>query len=76
MGFVRFMRSYAGRLLRFVAGAIIIWVALVRLEAPWSWLVAAIGLVPILAAVFNLCLLGPLFHVDLQGRPKEAGSGR
>lgn len=73
MPFVHFMRSIAGRVLRVVAGAIIIWLALARLEAPWSYLVAGIGLVPLFAGVFNFCLLGPLFSVDLWGRPKNAG---
>jgi len=76
MGFVQFMLSIAGRLLRVVAGAVIIWLALGRLEAPWSYLVAVIGLIPILAGVFNFCLLGPFFSVDLWGRPKGAGSAR
>ena len=31
MGFVQFMLSIAGRLLRVVAGAVIIWLALARL---------------------------------------------
>lgn len=72
MGFVQFMLSIAGRLLRVVAGAVIIWLALARLEAPWSYLFAMIGLIPILAGVFNFCLLGPLFSADLWGRPKAS----
>lgn len=36
MGFVHFMRSIAGRLLRIIAGAIIIYLALALLEPPWS----------------------------------------
>lgn len=76
MGFVSFMLSIAGRLVRVVAGVVIIWLALARLEAPWSYLAAAVGLVPILAGVFNFCLLGPLFSVDLWGRPKGAGAAR
>lgn len=70
MAFVHFMRSIAGRLLRIVTGAIIIYLALTRLEAPWSYVVAAIGVVPILAGVTNFCLLGPLFQADFWGRPK------
>ncbi len=70
MGFVHFMRSAAGRLLRIAAGSIIIWLGLTQLEAPASWIVALIGIVPIAAGVFNFCLLGSFFNVDLMGRPK------
>lgn len=76
MSFVQFMRSIAGRLVRFIAGALIIWLALSRLEEPWSFLLAVIGLVPVVAGVFNFCLLGPFFHVDLRGRPRNAGPVR
>lgn len=71
MSFVNFMRSMAGRLLRVVAGAAIIWLGLNYVQTPWNYLVAAIGLVPIGAGLLNLCLIGPLFHVDLRGRPKQ-----
>lgn len=72
MAFVDFMRSIAGRLLRIVAGAMIIYLALTQMDAPWSYVVAAVGVVPILAGLMNVCLLGPLFRVDLWGRPKNA----
>ena len=49
---------------------VIIWFALHSLQPPWSFVVAAIGLVPIAAGLFNFCLLGPLFSVDLLGRPR------
>jgi len=74
MSFVKFMLSYAGRALRVVAGAVIIWLAMTRLETPWSWVVAAVGVVPILAGLLNFCLLGPFFGVDLWGRPKGAST--
>lgn len=74
MGFVNFMRSISGRVLRVVAGVVIIWLVFHFLQPPWSFVVAAIGLVPIAAGLFNFCLLGPLFSVDLRGRPKAASS--
>ena len=72
MSFVSFMLSIAGRLLRIVAGLVIIWLALRFLQPPWSYVVAAIGLIPIAAGILNFCLLGPLFRVDLWGRPRES----
>ena len=74
MKFVHFMLSIAGRLLRIVAGVVIIWLALHFLQQPWSYVIAVIGLVPIAAGLLNFCLLGPLFHVDLLGRSKESHS--
>lgn len=70
MEFVNFMLSTAGRLLRIAMGIGIVWLGLSQLPVPWSYVVAAIGLVPIAAGLFNFCLLGPLFAVDLWGRPR------
>lgn len=74
MSFVKFMLGYAGRALRVVAGAVIIWLAMTRLDTPWSWVVAAVGVVPILAGLVNFCLLGFLFGADLWGRQKGAST--
>ena len=42
------------------------------MQPPWSYIVAVVGVVPILAGLLNSCLLGPLYHADLWGRPKGA----
>ncbi len=70
MGFVNFMRSWAGRLLRITLGAVIVWFGLTRVGETAGTILALIGLVPIAAGVFNVCLLGPLFGVTLMGQPK------
>lgn len=69
MGFVSFMRSWAGRLLRITVDAVIVWFGWTRLGGTAGTILALIGLVPIAAGVFNLCLLAPFFSVDLKGRP-------
>ncbi len=65
--FVSFMSSTAGRLLRIVAG-----IALVA----WGWfglgcttgiIVAVIGLLPLLAGVFDICIFAPLFGAPMSG---------
>lgn len=71
MGFVSFMRSFAGRVLRVAAGVVIIWIALTQVQPPWSWIVMILGVVPILAGLMNFCLLGPLFNADFWGRPRH-----
>ena len=66
-GFARFMASAAGRWLRIIAGAVIIF---------WGWsmhsgtgtIVMLIGLVPIAAGAFDFCLIAPLLHAPFWGR--------
>ena len=71
--FVSFMASTAGRLTRIVAG-----IALVA----WGWfglggttgiIVAIIGLVPLLAGLFDFCVFAPLFGAPLSGPKIRAG---
>ncbi|WP_406230205.1 DUF2892 domain-containing protein [Nocardia sp. NBC_01009] len=71
MGIVEFMRGTAGRAARIVAGIALILIGLAVIGGPAGIAVAVIGLVPIAAGVFNFCLLGPVFGVDLQGRPRS-----
>lgn len=71
MGFVGFMRSNAGRLLRIVAGLALILVGLLVLEGTGGIVLAVIGVVPLLAGIFNFCLFGPLFRLDFFGRPRS-----
>ncbi len=72
MGFVTFMRSAAGRLLRIVAGTVMVWYGMTQMAGTGGTVLAVLGLVPIAAGVFNFCLLGPLFGVSLAGRPKTS----
>ena len=71
MAFVRFMQSWAGRLLRIAAGAAMMWYGLTQMAGTAGFALAGVGLVPIAAGVFNFCLLGPLFGVTLMGRPSK-----
>ena len=68
MAFVAFMRSWAGRLIRIAAGALLVWYGLTQIIGPAGWLVAAVGFVPIAAGVVNFCLIGPLFGLTLMGQ--------
>ncbi len=71
MGFVNFMRSNAGRLLRAVAGIALILIGLLAVGGTGGVILAIVGLVPLAAGIFNFCLFGPLFGVDLWGRSAE-----
>lgn len=71
MSFVEFMRSTAGRALRIVVGIALIVLA-VAIGGAGGIVAGVIGAVFVLVGVINVCLLAPLFSVDLQGRPKTS----
>lgn len=71
--FVSFMASTTGRIVRIVAGIVLV---------AWGWfglgsvigiIVAIIGLVPLLAGVFDFCVFAPLFGNPLSGARIRAG---
>lgn len=68
--FINFMRSFPGRALRVAAGLILVYLGFFVIQGVAGAIVGLIGLVPIAAGLFNFCLAGPLFHVDLHGHPR------
>lgn len=72
MGFVTFMASGFGRVLRIVAGLALVAVGLVGLGETTGTVVAAVGLVPLLAGMFDVCLFVPLFLAPVLGREVRA----
>jgi uncharacterized membrane protein len=66
MSFVKFMSSGAGRLLRVVAGAVLV---VVGVALGGGWLVlSVVGLVPLFAGAANVCVFAPLMGQPLKGR--------
>jgi hypothetical protein len=61
MVFSKFMASVWGRLLRIVAGIALIVVGLTVVEGTWGIVLAVVGAVPLLAGLFDVCLIGALF---------------
>ncbi len=61
MGFARFMSSTAGRLLRIVAGIVLIIVGLAVVHGTGGIILAIVGLVPLVAGIANVCVFAPLF---------------
>jgi hypothetical protein len=61
MEFARFMSSLSGRLLRIVAGIVLIIVGLAVVHGTGGIILAIVGLVPLVAGVFNFCVFAPLF---------------
>lgn len=63
---VRFMSSTAGQATRIVAGLALI--AIGGLAGGAGWILAAVGVIPLLAGVFDVCLFAPLFKQPFSGR--------
>jgi hypothetical protein len=63
MGFAQFMSSATGRGLRIVAGLALIVLGLTTGSMVWG----IVGLVPLAAGVFDVCLFAPLFGAPLKG---------
>jgi hypothetical protein len=61
MGFARFMSSTVGRLFRIVAGAALVAIGLWTVGGIWGIVLAVVGLVPLVAGIFNFCVFAPLF---------------
>ncbi len=64
MPFVRFMESTAGRVTRCAAGLVLVGLG-AWLGGPW-WALAGVGLVPLAAGLFGVCLVAPLFGAPLR----------
>jgi hypothetical protein len=61
MGFGKFMASTTGRLVRIIAGAALVVAGWVWIGGIWGIVVAVVGLVPLLAGLFDVCLISALF---------------
>ena len=73
MAFVSFMRSFTGRTIRIVAGVALIAIGLFVIKDLAGLIVAAVGLVPLSAGIFNFCLFGPVMGLDFMGN-RRAGA--
>jgi hypothetical protein len=72
--FVSFMASTAGRIVRTVAGIVLLYIGFsVMGGGVGGIIVALIGLVMIAAGVFDFCLFAPLFGNPLSGAKIRAG---
>lgn len=64
---VSFLASASGRIIRIVAGIALVAWGLVGLSGATGIVVAVIGLVPLLAGLFDFCVFAPLFGAPLSG---------
>lgn len=68
--FVNFMASSTGRIVRIVAGIVLI---VLGLSGTTSIIVAGIGAIPLAAGLFDFCIFAPLFGRPLSGPKIRAG---
>jgi hypothetical protein len=71
--FVSFMASTTGRLVRIVAGIALIAWGLLGLGGTLGIVVAVVGVLPLVAGLFDFCIFAPLFGNPLSGTRIRAG---
>lgn len=65
-GFAQFLASSAGRLIRFLAGVALI-VAGALIGGTWGIVMIVVGVVPLLAGAFDVCVFSALFGGPFSG---------
>lgn len=65
---IEFLASGAGRIVRIVAGIVLVLVGLVVVTDTAGYVIAIIGLVPLAAGLFDFCVFAPLFGKPLSGK--------
>lgn len=71
--FCTFMASTAGRITRVVAGIVLIALGLLVFKGTVGIVVAVVGLVPLVAGLFDFCVFAPLFGCPMSGPQIRAG---
>jgi hypothetical protein len=66
-GVFRFLAGSTGRAVRIVAGLILIVIGIAAVRGVGGWILAIVGLVPLLAGVFDRCVFAPLFGLPFGG---------
>ncbi|MBN1200587.1 MAG: DUF2892 domain-containing protein [Anaerolineae bacterium] len=75
-GFLNFLASRNGRITRLVIGVILLVIGLAigfSGGSLFGWILAVIGLFPVIGGALDLCLLAPFFGKPLKGAEIRAG---
>ncbi len=65
---IGFLASSTGRVIRIVAGVVLVVLGLLVIQDVAGIVLAVIGLVPLLAGAFDFCVFAPLFGQPLSGK--------
>ena len=71
--FVSFMASTTGRIIRIAAGVALVFWGLMSIQGTTGIVVAVIGVVPLVAGLFDFCVFAPLFGNPMSGPKIRAG---
>ncbi len=71
--FVKYLASPVGRLIRVVAGIVLVVLGLLVVKNVGGIILALVGLVPLVAGLFDFCVFAPLFGAPLSGPKIRAG---
>jgi len=71
--FVKFMASPTGRVIRVAAGIVLVVLGLLVVKNVGGIILAVVGLVPLVAGLFDFCVFAPLFGAPLSGPKIRAG---
>ncbi|MCO6449722.1 MAG: DUF2892 domain-containing protein [Caldilineales bacterium] len=71
---IKFLASGAGRITRIIAGIILVALGVVVMANTAGYIIAIVGLVPLLAGIFDFCVFAPLFRNPFWGKQIRAGS--
>jgi len=71
--FSKFMASPAGRIIRVVAGIVLIVWGLLGIHGVGGTILAIVGLVPLVAGLFDFCVFAPLFGDPMSGTKIRTG---
>lgn len=67
MQLFKFLGSEVGRIVRGLAGMILIAFGIWVVQGTWQWILIIIGLLPLAAGLFDFCLFAPLFGLPFVG---------
>ena len=65
--FFDFIAGSAGRIIRVLAGLALILIGLLLVQGVGGWILAIVGLAPLLAGVLDFCIFAPLFGLPFVG---------
>ena len=67
MAFIQFLASKTGRYVRIAVGIILLILGIFVVEDAAGIVLTIIALVPLLAGIFDVCVLAPLFGAPFKG---------
>ena len=68
MKFAHFMSMTAGRAIRILAGIALILVGLLLVKGTGGMILAVVGVLPLVAGLFDFCVFAPVFGAPLWGK--------